>query len=162
VREDAETRLPADRRPELRERFGQLNEARYDDLARELLAAEEPSDPRYDDLLIGFMASSHSDFTLLWDALFNRNERQYGASDYAIFLDVLLKELSAGYHRQEVLVTGHIPCNGGFTVVAERQIRLASGAHAHPHEAGRYLLFDVAEPVRGAQELVHRLKSVYA
>ena len=74
---------------------------------------------------------------------------------------MLLKELSAGYHRQEVLVTGHVPCKGGFTIVAERQLRLASGAHAHPHEAGRYLLFDIAKPVREPRELLGGLGSVY-
>jgi hypothetical protein len=161
VREEVEARLPVDQRPALRERFGQLNGASYDELARLLLAAEEPDDPRYDDLLIGYMASSHPDFNLLWDALFNRNERQYGKADYAIFLDALLRELSVGYHRQEVLVTGHVPCRGGHTVVAERQLRLASGAHAHPHQRGRYLLFDVAQRVRDAEELVAGLASVF-
>jgi hypothetical protein len=161
VREAVEAQLPEDQRPALRERLGQLNGVSYDELAHSLLGPVEPDDPRYDDLLVGYMASTHPDFYLLWDALVNRNERQYGLGDYAIFLDALLKELSVGYHKQEVLVTGHVPCRGGYTVVAERQLRLASGAHAHPHQKGRYLLFDMAQRVRDAEELVTGLASAF-
>jgi hypothetical protein len=112
-------------------------------------------------LLISYVVQSHSDFELLWAALFNRNEREYGLADYAIFLDALLMELSVGYHKQEVLVTGHVPCRGGYTMVAERQLRLASGMHARPRQAGRYLLFDVAQPVREAEDLLSVLGSVF-
>jgi hypothetical protein len=161
VREEVEALLPEDQRPVLRERFGQLNEMNYDELAQAALAVSGPDDPRYDDLLVGFVTQSHPDLELLWEALFNRNERQYGEPDYAVFLDALLQELSAGYHRQELLVTGHIPCHGGYTIVAERQLRLASGAHAHPHHSGRYLLIDLAEPVRHAEALLGGLQSVF-
>jgi hypothetical protein len=161
VREAVEAALPRDQRPALRERIGQLNEESYDELVRVLLGVSRPDDVRYDDLLIGYLVQSHPDFDTLWDALFNRNERQYGPRDYAIFLDVLLKELSVDHHKQEVLVAGHVPCRGGYTVVAERQLRLASGVHAHPHSAGQYLLFDTARPVRTPQELLAGLESVY-
>jgi hypothetical protein len=161
VRESVEALLPADQRPAMRERYGRLNGARYEDLARRNLAVTGPDDPRYDDLLIGYLVASHPDFELLWAALFTRNEQEYGERDYAVFLDALLRELSAGYHRQEVLVAGHIPCRGGYKVVADRQLRIASGAHAHPHQAGRYLLFDVAKPVREAEELLECLGSVF-
>ena len=161
VREAVEALLPVVQRPAIRERYGQLNSARYEDLAQHYLAVTGPDDPRYDDLLIGYLVASHPDFDLLWAALFNGNERQYGLDDYAIFLDALLRELSAGYHRQDVLVTGHVPCRRGYTVVAERQLRVASGAHAQPRRQGRYLLFDVAKPVREAEELLGGLESVY-
>jgi hypothetical protein len=161
VREAVEAMLPQDQRPALRERFGQLNGMPYDELARLYLAVSGPDDPHYDDLLIGFLAGSHPDFALLWEVLFNRNEQQYGVADYGVFLDALLQELSAGYHRQEVLVTGHVPCRGGYRLVAGRQLRLASGAHAHPHHAGRYLLFDLARPVRDVEVLLDRLHSVF-
>lgn len=153
AREAVEALLPVDQRPAIRERYGQLNGARYEDLARHYLAIAGPDDPRYDDLLVGFLAQAYPDFDLLWAVLFTRGEQQYGEADYAIFLDALLHELSAGYHHQEVLVTGHIPCRGSYTLVAGRQLRLASGAHAHPRRKGRYLLFDVAEPVRDAKQL---------
>ena len=161
VRQALEALLPVDQRPKLRARFGQMNGAPYHDLARACLAVSGPDDPRYDDLLVGYLASSHPDFELLWDALFNRNEREYGQRDYAIFLDALLKELSVGYHRQEVLVAGHVPCRGGHALVAGRQLRLASAAHAHPRRQGRYLLFDVATPVREPQALLDGLGSVF-
>jgi hypothetical protein len=161
VREAAEALLPLDQRPALRERFAALNRRRYDEMARYLLSASGPESPHYDDLLVGYVVQSHPDFDLLWEALINRNERQYGEADYAIFLDALLRELSDGYSQQEVLVTGHMPCHGGYTVVAERQLRLASGAHAHPHRNGRYLLFDVARPVREPKELFGGLGSVF-
>jgi hypothetical protein len=161
VREELEGLLPEGQRPALRERFGQLSGARYEELARFHLAVTGPEDPRYDDLLVGYLASSHPDFELLWAALFNRNEREYGERDYGIFLDALLRELSAGYHRQEVLVTGHVPCRGGSRVVAGRQLRVASGAHAHPHRAGRYVLVDVGRRVRGVEGLLQGLGSVY-
>jgi hypothetical protein len=160
VREEVEALLPEGQRPAMRERLGQLNGVRYDVLARDLLAVSAPDDGRYDDLLLGYVAQSHPDFELLWEALVNRNERQYGLGDYTIFLDALLMELSAGYRKQEVLVAGHVPCRGGYTVVAERQLRLASGAHADPHQAGHYLLFDVAKPVRDVEILLDRLHSV--
>ena len=76
-------------------------------------------------------------------------------------MDALLRELSTGYHRQEVLVAGHVSCRGGYAPVAGRQLRLASAAHAHPREAGRYLLFDVARPVRGVEELLGGLGDVF-
>ena len=154
VRAAIEELLPQDQRPVLRERFGQLNHMSYDQMARTHLSTSGSDDPRYDDLLIGFLVPSHPDFDLLWNALFNRNERQYGKADYAIFLDALLRELSAGYHRQELLVTGHIPCRGGYRVVADRQLRLASGQHARPHRSARYLLFDAARPVGAMEELL--------
>jgi len=161
VRGAVEALLPEDQRPAIRERYGHLNGARYADLARHYLAVTSPDDPHYDDLLIGYLVTSHPDFELLWEALFNRNEHQYGLGNYAIFLDALLRELSADYHPQELLVTGHVPCRGGYTVVADRQLRLASAAHAHPPRQGRYLLFDVAQPVRQAQELLRGLGSVF-
>jgi hypothetical protein len=162
VREAVEASLPVNHLPAIRARFGEWNGGRYEDLARRFLAVTGPDDPRYDDLLIGYLVSSHPDFDVLWAALFNRNERQYGVADYAVFLDALLRELSRGYHRQEVLVTGHIPCRGGYVLVAGRQLRIASGAHAHPHREGRYLLFDVSTAVRDAHALLEGLESVWA
>jgi hypothetical protein len=145
----------------MRERFGQLSDAPYHDLARSYLAVSGPDDPRYDDLLVGYLAPSHPDFELLWGALFNRNEHEYGERDYAVFLDALLKELSVGYHHQELLVAGHVPCRGGYALVAGRQLRLASAAHAHPRSQGRYLLFDAATPAREPTTLLDGLGSVF-
>ena len=153
--------LPAKDRAAMRAGFAKLSGARYDDMARQYLAVTGVDDPRYDDLLVGFVATSHPDLELLWAALFTRNELQYGERDYAIFLEALLQELSVGYHPQEVLVTGHLACRGGHTLVAGRQLRLASGHHARPRRAARYLLFDVGRPVRHADQLLAGLGSVF-
>jgi hypothetical protein len=161
VLDAAAAALPVKQRPSLRAGFGKLSGERYDDMARDYLAVSGPDDPRYDDLLIGFVASTHPDFELLWAALFTRNEQQYGEGEYAVFLDALLRDLSAGFHGQEVLVTGHVPCQGGYALVAGRQLRLASGTHAHPRQARRCLRFDVEKPLRQADELLSGLESVF-
>ncbi len=161
LREMAAAKLPPDRRAALRAGFAKLSGEPYDYMARHYLAVSSPKDPRYDDLLVGFVASSYPNFDLLWAALFTRNEQQYGLQDYAIFLDALLRDLSEDYQPQEALVTGHIPCQGGYTLVVGRQLRLASGPHAYPRQSARYLLFDAARPVRQADELVKGLKSIF-
>jgi hypothetical protein len=134
----------------------------YHLLARYFLAVSGPEDPRFDDLLRGFVASSHPWFEeLLWPALFTRNEQQYGSTDYGIFLDALLQALSADFSPQHTLVAGHIPVRGGYEIVAKRHFRLASAEHANPNHAGNYLLFDSAQPVQKAEKLRSGLGTVY-
>lgn len=162
VWEEVSALLSADQRASLRARFAKLDDESYDDLVRRYLAVSGPDDPRYDDLLIGFvMSSMHPDFGLLWAALFTGNEWECGEDEYALRLDAMLRELSRGFHRQRVLVAGHMACSGGYALVADgRQLRLASGSHSYPLDAGRYLLFDVEKPVRQADELLDGLGSV--
>jgi hypothetical protein len=162
ILDEAAGALPQEQRPALRGGFGKLCGEDYDTMARTNLAVSGPGDPRYDDLLVGFLASTLPDFKLLWEALFTRNEQQYGEPNYAIFLDALLRDLSVGFHRQEVLVTGHIPCRDGYALIARRQLRLTSGAQAHPLRAARYLRFDLEKRVQHADELVPGLESVFA
>jgi hypothetical protein len=52
-----------------------------------------------------------------------------------------------------VLVAGHLATRGGHTVVAERHLRLASGAHAQPTSAGAYLLFDTARSIDSVEDV---------
>jgi hypothetical protein len=160
--EEAAALLPAEQRASLRKGLGKLHGESYDDLARRHLAVSGPDDPRYDDLLIGSIGlSAHPDLDLLWSVFFTRNEWEYDKRDYALFLDALLRELSIGFHQQQVLIAGHMACRGGYTLVADgRQLRLASGSHAHPRHAARCLLFDVGEPVQQAKELLNGLESV--
>ena len=153
--------LPAEQRPALRAGLGKFSGEDYGHMARAYLAVSGPDDPRYDDLLVGFLVSTLPDFELLWAALFTRNEQQFGEPNYAIFLDALLRDLSAGFHRQEALVTGHIPCRDGYRLVAGRQLRLTSGAQTHPRQAARYLRFDVEKRVRQADDLLSGLESVF-
>jgi hypothetical protein len=161
--EEVSALLPVAQRASLRAGFAKLSDESYDDMARRYLAVSGPDDPRYDDLLIGSIASSvHPDFELLWAALFSRNERDDGVKAYGVSVDALLRQLSDGFRKQEVLVVGHMACRGGHALVAGgRQLRLASGSHAHPPEAGRYLLFDVEKLVRQADELLGKLVSVF-
>ncbi|GAB4435619.1 MAG: hypothetical protein Kow0031_17360 [Anaerolineae bacterium] len=140
----------------------QHNNVPYHLLAQYFLAVSGPDDPRFNDLLRGFVASSHPWFDdLLWPALFTRNEEDYGAGDYAIFLDALLQELSRDFAPQQVLVAGHMTIMGGYKIVANRHLRLASSRHAQPRKNGLYLLFDAARPVAGVEELLRGLGTVF-
>jgi hypothetical protein len=42
---------------------------------------------------------------------------------------------------------------GGHALVTEHHLRLSSWAHATPKNQGEFLLFDVSEPVRRADDL---------
>ncbi|MFQ5611304.1 MAG: metallophosphoesterase [Anaerolineae bacterium] len=143
----------------LRRAYGRLNGLPYEKLARHYLAVSGPDDPRYNDLLRGFIATEFNDeFGLVWAALFNRCEHDYGRVDYAIFLDALLAELSRQFSPQEFLVAGHVRIKGGHQIVVDRHLRLASATNANPREAGEYLLFDAGQPVRSMRSLLKGLR----
>jgi len=147
---------------ELRSGYARLSgAASYNALARHCLTVTGEDDPRYDDLLRGFLATAHPDFRLLRAALFTRCEQEYGEADYAAYLTALLEQLSAGYAPQRVLVAGHMQVRGGHTVVAGRHLRLASAAHATPREAGQYLVFDTTRAIEGVVDLKTSLQCVY-
>ena len=148
---------------ELRIEFARQNQhVPYHLSAKYLLAVTGPDDPRFDDLLQGFVAGSHPWFEqVLWPALFTRNELEYGSTDYAIFLDALLQALSQNFAPQNMLVAGHINVKGGQKVIAERHLRLASARHAQPRHAGLYLLFDTEQPIAATDDLQRRLGSVF-
>lgn len=133
----------------------------YERMAWEALAVTGPSDPRYLDLLRGFIVSSlQPEWPLLWDFFFSQCEGPMGPRAYGKVLERFLEVYEAEDAPQQVLLTGHIPVRGGYQVIAGRQLRLASWAHATPREEGCYLLFDVSKPVRTAEDLigsVHRM-----
>ncbi len=134
----------------------------YQQLAAYFLAVSGPDDPRYNDLLRASLAGSHPTYDkYLWPALFTRNEKDYGLTDFRIFLDALLQELSVAYVPQHVLVAGHITIMRGHQIITKQHLRLASAHHARPREAGQYLLFDTARPVKSAQDLVSGLGTVF-
>jgi len=146
----------------LRNGYAKLNQTPYEVMARHYLAVSSPADPRYNDLLRGFLASSDPTFgQLLWPALFTRCEQEFGLADYAIFLDALLQSASIDFYPQQMLIAGHINVKGGYQLVAKRHVRLASGHHAKPPEAGQYLLFDTAQPLTEVQSLLLGLDSIY-
>lgn len=160
--QEAEEAAPPEKRPSLRRAIAKMSNQSYDKLVRAYFAVSSPDDPRYDNYVIGTVAAnSHPDFDLLWEAMFSRNELQYGERMYLPMLEKLLGALSADYEVQNVLVTGHIDCEGGYTLVDEQQLRLASAKHAQPREAGLYLLFDAGGQMETAVELLPGLDSVF-
>jgi len=162
VLREVEAQLPAAHRPALRRKVSELLEVDYDLLASHYLNVHHRDDPRYDDYLIGLVAGEHPTFDLLWSAFFTENERENG-TPYAAHVNRLLYHLSIDWHPQRVLVTGHLPCRGGYRSLAGgHQLRLASGAHAQPYESARYLLFDAGKVVEGAKDLKEGLGSVFS
>jgi hypothetical protein len=155
LRDWADERLAEGDRAELRSGYARLSEVdSYAAMARQYLAVAGPDDPRYDDLLRGFMVTAHPDFHILRDALFTRCEQEDSTAAYALRLVAALDWLSDPGATQRVLVAGHMATPGGHALVAERHLRLASGAHARPHSARQYLLFDTAHTVQGVTDLL--------
>lgn len=153
--------ITAEERPELIRAMRKMHGRTYNEMARKWFAVTGLDDPRYDDFLVGTLATSDEDFELLWPAIFTRNEKEYGSSSYQVLLSTLLQALSAEFVPQLVLITGHIDVKGGYTLVNRQQLRLASAKHASPREAGLYLLFNVREKFNTAADLVPNLRSVF-
>jgi hypothetical protein len=146
----------------LRRAYAKLSQVKsYAALAKHYLSVTEVNDPRYDDLLRGFAATASDEFQLLHSALFTKCEREYKLAEYTAMLANALQNLSVGYVPQRILVAGHMTIPNGYEIVARRHLRLASGCHATPREAGLYLLFDTAQPLEGAVDLLTNLHSVY-
>jgi hypothetical protein len=158
----ADERLAQGDRAELRSGYARLSgELSYDAMARRYLAITGPDDPRYDDLLRGFMVTAHPDFRIVRTALFTRCEQEDDEDAYAARLAAALKRLSVGYLPQHLLVAGHMATPGGHMVVAERHLRLASGAHAQPATARQYLLFDTARSIDSVEDIRLALQSMF-
>jgi len=132
--------------------------------AKAMLAIDSPDDPRFTDMLRGQLLSIESGlFEFLWDVLFSRNEQGQTLEDYLVVLKLYLRAISKqSPHPQNVIVAGHIGVNGGYKLVTDFQLRLASYAHAHPEEAGKILILDCEAPITKASELVPHLESTLA
>ncbi len=158
----AEEMIGEGKRPSLRRAIAKMSQQAYGDIVRQNFGITDPDDPRYDDFLIGAIASSsHPHFDLLWQALFTRNEEQDGQSDYKNIVTGMLTAFSTKALPQTVLVSGHMQCPGGFTQVNHHQLRIASATHAKPRSAGQYLLFDVSKRVKTAADLLPQLASIF-
>jgi hypothetical protein len=159
----AEIQLKEENVSALRRGFSNLHHGlSYDTLAKFYLDITGPQDPRYDDLLRGFLASNHPDFNpLLWSSLFTRCEEEYGLADHRLFVELLLQELSVDFAPQRFLVTGHMTIKGGHQAITPQHLRLASARHASPRTAGEYLLFDTGQPVNSMKALITGLGSVF-
>ncbi len=157
----AEEVLAREDRVSLRAGLAKLSGESYARMVAENFGLTDPAHPRYDDFLRGVLVQSLSTpLEGLWEALFTQNERGHGTA-YTDALINFLQRLSQDYARQEFLVTGHMPVRGGHTVVARRQLRLASWTHAAPREAGQYLLFDAEPPMARMDDLLGGLRSIF-
>ena len=146
------------------EQYAALHGTPYDEDARYFLAVDGPSDPRYPHLLRAFMISQQSQqFQVLWDFLFTQNELGMTELAYLRHVQTYLEAFSADAPApQQVVVSGHIVTPlGGYVLVNRHHLRLSSASHAHPREAGSYLLLDCARPVRAANELLPHLGTVF-
>jgi hypothetical protein len=146
-----------------RQEYERLTGVSYARQANTFLAVSHPSDPRYDDLLRGYVISNaHPDFALLWQALFTRNEYDRSRGLYAQVVKNFLDAASVlSPTEQRVLVAGHIGTDGGYKLVGSRQLRLATYSHANPRSSGRYLLFDSRREIDSAGDLVVGLRPTF-
>jgi hypothetical protein len=137
----------------------QMSMDEYDRKSWDLLAVTGSDDPRYRDLLRGFIATSlEPEWPIVWDFFFTQCETNSGLSHYGGVLKRFLSYYQESGQPQKFLVTGHIPVRNGSAIIAERQLRMASWSHSRPREAGRYLLFDTArliDTVHDLMECVH-------
>ena len=158
---EARAKLEEGDRDGMRRAYARLSQAEsYDELALKYLAVSGIHDPRYDDLLIGFFATSSSEFDLLYSAVSTACEREFELETYNTALTNLLYYLSLEYSPQSILVSGHMTAQDGYQVVTRNQLRIASGAHAKPLHTGRYLLFDTEQPIGNMENLLRGLLSI--
>lgn len=149
-------------RVSLRAGITKLSGETYAEIVAESLGITDPNHPRYDDVLRGVLIKSLSpNFQSLWEAVFNKNEYEYGHKNYVSLLKDSLTSLSQGYTQQSILVSGHIAVKGGHQVVASHQLRLASWSHASPPQAGQYLLFDASQKISKVEALLENIHSVF-
>lgn len=117
------------------------------------------SDPRYYDLLCGYVAHGiQPEWGLLWDFFFTQCEWAYGGEAYAEIVEDFLWAYSVGMAPQRVMASGHIAVEGCHKIVTPKHLRFESWAHAAPHEAGCYLLFDADQRYDTADELASCLR----
>ncbi|MFZ6027278.1 MAG: metallophosphoesterase family protein [Chloroflexota bacterium] len=154
VRRAAHKQLEESDKAGLRKAYARLSQAEtYKDLAKQYLSVDDENDPRYDDLLVGFLVTMNRDFELLRSALFTRCEQEYGEEKYAEALSGLLGYLSFDSLPQRMLVTGHMAIRNRYQVVSGRQLRFASGRHAALPDERQYLLFDAGRPIESVEAL---------
>lgn len=127
------------------------------------LAIRGADDPRLHHFLRGQLISQTDDeFRFLWDVLFSHNEGDFAGNKSAyedIVVPAFLQAISAiSPYEQRVLVSGHLKTRGGHELIGLQQLRLATYAHATPHDAGQYLLLDCAQPIDDAAQLVAHLQ----
>lgn len=134
--------------------YNLFSEEDYRQAVWENLAVSDSSDPRYHDLLRGFIVGNlEPEWPILWNFFFTQCEAGMGQLMYGKVLERFLAVYSVDCPAQQVMVSGHVVVKGGYQIIGGRNLRLASWAHACPSNEGCYLLFDVAAPVETASDL---------
>lgn len=132
----------------------------YLEQAQHYIAISDVDDPRFRNLLRGqILSETSSEYALLWDVLFTRNEADATSMDN--YMDVVRRFLSyisaVSPYEQRVIVEGHISTKGGYAAIGPKQLRLATHTHAMPPDKGAYLLLDCEQPVQTVDELIYHL-----
>lgn len=140
------------------------SDKKYLHQARQYFAVTGPEDPRLHHMLRGQLISQlEEEFEFLWDILFSRCEQDSSVMTYNFYAEHFLNAISeVSDYQQRVIVAGHIGIKGGHKGIGERHLRIASYTHAHPHEAGEYLLLDCAKPVQSVVDLLPHLRKTFA
>lgn len=149
---------------EIYENYSQISGQSYEELSRKYLAVTGRDDPRYSHLMRAlFIADRDHRFGVLWDFLFTQNERGLTNAAYELICQRYLDTMGRGAPtEQRVCVSGHIVVpQGGYQIINERHLRLASAAHARPREEGRYLMLDTKQPIRRAEDLIPHVYKVF-
>lgn len=155
-------RLTDARRQALRESIAERYGSAFTEVVKRHFSIVSSDDPRNDRILAGqLLVTTDPEFDFLWRLLFSRNELEYGIAAYEEMVQLFLESASVDFNRQRLLVSGHIDCVGGFTVVTRQHLRLASAKNAHPRETGRYLLFDTGATTESIDCLLEGLGSVW-
>jgi hypothetical protein len=130
----------------------------YESEAWRNLAVAGREDPRFHHLLRGFIVGSlEPEWPLLWDFFFTQCEIEVGLRRYEQLIGQFLELYSDPSTPQRILVSGHMPVQGGYQIIAGCQLRLASWMHAQPRDTACYLLFDVTAPAENAAELARHV-----
>lgn len=151
---EADTLAHSDDVMQMVSRILKIDAETYEQAARKSLAVTGPDDPRFYDLLRGVIASNlEPEWSILWHFFFSRCEQDMLLEDYAGFLSEFLETYSTDVPLR-ALVTGHISVRGGAAVIADRQLRIGSWAHALPPEDGSFLYLNTDVPINDAHDLM--------
>lgn len=136
---------------------------RYVEQAHHFFAVQGYDDPRMSVLLRGQVVSQYDDdFAFLWETLFTRNEHDSNMNLYAYTLQFFMQAMSeASPYELRVLVSGHIGVDGGHAIVASKQLRVATYAHANPQDDGQFLMLDCGAPVYSVTDLLPQLRYTF-
>lgn len=88
-------------------------------------------------------------------------ESEFGKREYGEIVNGMLKFFSQGFQAQKFLIAGHMNVSGGYEIVGENHFRFASGKHAHPLDAGCYLVVRMDERMARIGDLVENLYRVF-